>query len=93
MVYPFMNVHGLCLHSASCVYVQGVSFSTFVHFFCGGTPDCSASDHSGTGMKKNADAGTSPVRQETQFGTGILRYPTEMLNAGMTMPAASACML
>jgi hypothetical protein len=30
--------------------------------------------------------------KETQFGTGMLRYRTEMLNAGMQMPAASASM-
>jgi hypothetical protein len=35
--------------------------STFVQFLDSGTPDCPASDHSGTGMNKNADVGTSPV--------------------------------
>jgi hypothetical protein len=46
------------------VYVQGVSFSTSVQFFYAGTPDYPASDHSGTGMKKNANAGTSPVSEQ-----------------------------
>jgi hypothetical protein len=32
-------------------------------FFYAGTPDYPASDHSGTGMKKNANAGTSPVSE------------------------------
>jgi hypothetical protein len=41
--------------------MQGVSFSMFVQFFYAGKPDCPASDHSGSGMKKNVNAGTSPV--------------------------------
>ena len=57
------------------------------------TPDCSASDHSSTGMKKNADAGTGQV---PELGNPIryqnLWYRTEILNAGMPMPAALASM-
>jgi hypothetical protein len=58
----------------------GCFFFNLNTVFYARTPDCLASDHSSTGMKKNLDAGTSPV-PEPQFGTGILRYPTEMLNA------------
>ncbi len=50
-----------------------------------------ASGQSGTEMKRNADAGTSPDRnKETQSGTGILHNRAEMMNAGIPMPAASA---
>jgi hypothetical protein len=57
-----MNLLGVCLHIASYVYVQGVSFFPFSDsFFHAGTPECPASDHFGTGMKKNVNAGTSPV--------------------------------
>ncbi len=79
-----MNVQGVCLHTPSCVDVQGVSFSTFVQFFYAITPDCMASDHSSTRMKKNANAGTS------QSCNGMLQYRTEMLNIRMSMPVASA---
>jgi hypothetical protein len=73
--------------------MQSVSFSMFVQFFYIGTPDCPASDHSGTGMKQNVNAGTRPVwNKETQSGTGMLQYRTKLLNAGMPMPATSASM-
>jgi len=34
----------------------------------------------------------SGIRRETQSGTGMLRYRTEMMNARIPMPAASASM-
>jgi hypothetical protein len=53
--------------------------------------DCPASNQSGTGINKNADAGTSPVQDKrTHSGTGMLCYRTEIQDAGMPMPAASA---
>jgi len=79
-----MNVQGECLHTPSCVDVQGDPFSTFVQFFLCHNAGCMASDHSSTGMKKNADAGTS------QSCNGMLQYRTEMLNIRMSMPVASA---
>jgi hypothetical protein len=49
-------------------------------------PDCPASGQSGSGVKRSADAGTCPVpNKETQS-----RYRTEMMNDGMSIPAASA---
>jgi hypothetical protein len=48
--------------TVSRVDVQAVvSFSTFEQFFCARTPDCPASDHSGTKKQKKGDAGTSSV--------------------------------
>ncbi len=40
-------------HSQQCIHVQGVSLES----------DCPASGQSGTGMNKNAEAGTSPVSE------------------------------
>jgi hypothetical protein len=52
-------------------------------------PDCTASGQSGTGMNKNADAGSCPVPEKgIQSGTGMLRYRTEMLDDGIPTPAA-----
>jgi len=54
--------------------------------------NCPASNQSGTGMNKNAGA-REPVRyrdKRTQSGTGMLLYRTEIQDAGMPMPAASA---
>ncbi len=46
-------------------------------------PDCPASGQSGTGMNKDANAGTSPVPDKgNHSGTGILRYRTEMSDVG-----------
>jgi hypothetical protein len=54
-------------------------------------PDCTASGQTGTRMKRNADAGTCLVPEihskETQSGTGMPRYRTEMTEAGIPMPA------
>jgi hypothetical protein len=48
-----------------------------------GMSDCPASSQSGTGINDNADAGTSPVRNRgTQSGTGMIRYQTEIQDAG-----------
>jgi hypothetical protein len=58
-----------------------------------GVSDCPASSQSDTGMNKNVDAGTSRYRNKgTQSGTGMLRYRTEIHDAGMPMPAASTSM-
>jgi hypothetical protein len=56
-------------------------------------PDCKASGKSGIGMKINANGGTNPYRnKETQSGTGTLRYRTDVMDAGIPMPLASALM-
>jgi hypothetical protein len=59
-----------------------------VYFFINaGMPDCPASNQSGTGMNKNADARTSPVTgEEDPVRYRMLRYRTEIQDAGMTMP-------
>ncbi len=54
--------------------------------------DCLASVQSGTEMNKNADAGTSPVTESGDpvlYRNGMLRYRTEIPDAGMPMPDAS----
>ncbi len=57
--------------------------------------DCLASYQSVTGMKRKADARTSPVCKQKgdQSRTRMLRYLTQMTKVGMLMPAASASML
>jgi hypothetical protein len=47
-------------------------------------PDWSESSQSGTGMKKNSDAGTILVPKNED----PVRYQTEMIDAGIPMPAA-----
>ncbi len=54
-----------------------------------GMPDCTASGQSGTGMTKNTDAGScTGIRESTPDRTGVLRYRTETLDAGIPMSAA-----
>jgi hypothetical protein len=58
-----------------------------------GMSDCPASSQSGTGMNRNADAGTSPVPEKWD----PVRYRNaqdraEIQDAGMPMPAASTSM-
>jgi hypothetical protein len=67
--------------------VQGVSISppTIKAFLNVGMSDSPTSSQSGTGMNKNYDAAN-------QSGTGMLRYRSEKLDAGMPMPAASTSM-
>jgi hypothetical protein len=67
----------------------GVFVCVFV-FVCinAGMPDCLAFDQSGTGIKKTNDAGTVPVPDQTrQSGIFSVRYRTEIIDAGMPMPA------
>ncbi len=52
----------------------------------------SGTGQSGTGMKNSADAADCTKIRGPSFGTGILRYRTEMLDAGIPMPAASTSM-
>jgi hypothetical protein len=51
-----MDLQGVFLYSASSMDVQVVPL-----FLNAGMSDCPASSQSGTGMNRNADAGTSPV--------------------------------
>jgi hypothetical protein len=78
------DVYGL----AGCItfhYLQfgralGIPFNTTNNSFLNvGMSDCPASSKSGTGMNKNFDA-------------GMLRYRTEIQDAGMLMPAALTSM-
>jgi hypothetical protein len=58
-------------------------------------PDCPASGQSGTGWQneKNADARARRYgKKGNQSGTGMVRYRTDMSDAGMSMPRASALM-
>jgi hypothetical protein len=51
--------------------------------------DCPASDQSGTEMKKNNDA-PGPVQyriKPMESDIFLVRYRTEIMNAGMPMPA------
>jgi hypothetical protein len=51
-------------------------------------PDCPASDQSGTGIKKTNDAGTVPVSDQAKAVQHFsVRYRTEIIDAGMPMPA------
>jgi hypothetical protein len=51
-------------------------------------PDCPASDQCGTGKKKTNHAGTGPVPDQTKAVWHFLvRYRTEIIDAGMPMPA------
>jgi hypothetical protein len=74
-----MNLQGVCLHTASCVYVQGVSFSTFVQFFYAGEATVWHL------IKKMSMPEPARCRnKETQSGTGMLRYQAQLL--GVPMP-------
>jgi hypothetical protein len=42
--------------------------------------------------EKEADTRVEEQNKGRQFGTGMFRYRTEMSDAGMSMPAASALM-
>jgi hypothetical protein len=80
-----MDMQGVFLSTASRMDVQGVSQSfacnvevqgvfIYMFFFNAGMPDCPASGQSSPRMNKNADTGTSLVRNKgIQSGTGMLR--------------------
>jgi hypothetical protein len=72
-----------------CVFV-----CVFV-FVCinAGMPDCPASDQSGTGLKKLTMPGIVQYRTKPrQSGIFLARYPTEIIDAGMLMPALVSSM-
>ncbi len=53
-----------------------------------GIPDCPASDQSGTRMKKLTMLGQVWYRtKQRQSGIFLVRYRTEIIDAGMPMPA------
>jgi hypothetical protein len=69
--------------------VQGVRLYTLVQFLK--MPDCPASNESDTGMKKNSDAGTSPVPQlgdPVRHGN-VFRYRIQTSDTVMPMPMPS----
>ncbi len=56
--------HHRCVCVCKCVFV-----CVFVCMFVcinAGIPNCPASDHSGTGLKKTNDAGTGPVPDQAK---------------------------
>jgi hypothetical protein len=65
---------------------------TCANYISAGMPDCLTSGQSGTGMKKTNDARTVPV-SETQSGIFLVRYRSEVMNAGMPIPALVFSML
>jgi hypothetical protein len=59
-----LDVQGVCLSTASSMDMQAVPLKTFIQFF--EMPECQTfrDGQSFTGLKKNADVGTSPVLDE-----------------------------
>jgi hypothetical protein len=58
-----------------------------------GMPDCLASDQSGTGLKKLTMPGIVRYRTKPrQSGILLVRYRTEIIDAGMPMPALVSSM-
>jgi hypothetical protein len=75
-----MDVQGVSLSTTCSLNVHWVSLSPpTTAFLNAGMSDCPASSQSGTGMNKNSDA-------------RMLRYRTEIQEAGMPMPAALTSM-
>ncbi len=71
-----------------CVFVCVFLCVFVVVFINAGMPDCPSSDQSGTGIKKTNDAGTGPVPDQGKAVRHFLvRYRTEIIDAGMPMPA------
>jgi hypothetical protein len=92
----------VCLSTASSMDMQGVFLSIArsmdmkgcTPFLNAGMSDCLASSQPGIQMDKKAVV--EPVRYRnkgTQSGTVMLRYWTEVQDAGMPMPVASTSML
>ncbi len=74
--------HHRCVCVCECVFV--------CVFVCinAGMPDCPASEQSGTGMKKLTMPGQVRYRTKPrQSGICLVWYRTEIINAGMPMPA------
>jgi hypothetical protein len=101
-----LHVHGACLcpwcmsMSKVHVHVYGTCPcpcqcpSHLCVFINAGRLDCLASNQSGTGIKKNKDAGTDPVRTEPmQSSIFWVWYQTEIMDAGMLMQALVSSML
>jgi hypothetical protein len=79
---------------AGCVpfYCQQYGRAGCTPFLNAGMSDFPASSHSGTGMNKSADAGNIPV-PEKGAQSGMLRYHTQIQDAGMPMLMPSyACL-
>jgi hypothetical protein len=78
-----------------CVFVCLFMYVFVCVFVCinAGMPDCSASDQSGTGLKKLTMPGTVRYRTKPrQSGIFLVRYRTEIIDAGMPMPALVSSM-
>jgi hypothetical protein len=73
----------------ACVFMC-VSVSVCIN---AGMLNCSASDQSGTGLKKITMPGLVRYRTKPrQFGIILVRYRTGIINAGMPMPALVSSM-
>ncbi len=86
-----MDVQSVSLSTICSVDVHWVSLSLppTTAFLYAGMSDCPASSQSGTRTIKNSLC-RKPVRYRnrgTQSGTGVLRYRTEIQDAGMPMPS------
>jgi hypothetical protein len=89
MLTVYVSVH---LHAAHhrCVCVTECVFVCRFMFVCinAGMPDCLASDQSGTGIQKITMPGQVQCRTKPrQSGIFMVRYRTEIVDAGMPMPA------
>jgi hypothetical protein len=78
-----------------CVFV-GVFVCMFMCVFVcinAGMPDCPASDQPSTGLKKTNDAGNNLVPDQAKAARNFLvRYRTEIIDAGVPMPALISSM-
>jgi hypothetical protein len=82
-----------------CVFVCVFTCVFVCMFVCvfvcinAGMPDCPASDQFGTGLKKTNDAGKSQVPDQAKAVRHLLvPYRTEIIDAGMPMPALVSSM-
>jgi hypothetical protein len=88
-----LNVHvSVHVHAAHhrCVCVCECVFVCVFEFVCinARMPDCPASDQSGTGIKKLTMPGQVQYQTKPrQSGIFLVRYRTEIIDAGLPMPA------
>jgi hypothetical protein len=78
-----------------CVFVFVFMYMFVCVFVCinAGMPDCLANDQSGTGLKKLTMPGIIRYRTKPrQSGIFLVQYRTEIIDAGMPMPALVSLM-
>jgi hypothetical protein len=84
-----VSVHVHAAHHRCVCVCEGVFVCVFV-FVCinAGMLDCPASNQSGTGIKKLTMLGQVRYRTKPrQSGIFLVRYRTEIIDAGIPMPA------